>query len=241
MVMPKNPDIPLITSGGLDTVGVRMPSHSAAAALINACGVPLAAPSANLSGSPSPTTAAHVYNDMKGRIPLILDGGSCDAGVESTVISFEQNTIKILRPGKITPQMLMTVTPDVVIDKGVLNEVDPTARVSSPGMKYKHYSPKANVIIVDADTEQFAHYVSSQPQDGVISLVFNEGDLPENLRSIALGSTSEEQAHNLFDALREADKRGAKTVYARCPETDGVGLAVYNRLIRAAAFKVVKL
>lgn len=241
MILPKTPDIPNVTSGGLDTVGVRMPSHPTARALIEAAGVPLAAPSANLSGSPSPTQAQHVMNDMSGRIPAIIDGGICETGVESTVISFEQNTIRILRPGYISAQQLAAITPDVKIDKGVLHELENTAKATSPGMKYKHYSPKANVIILDGTAEQFAEYVNEREQNGVICLTF--GDEPDgfDIPSIRLGDTSEEQAHNLFDALREADVRGAKTVYARCPRFDGVGLAVYNRLIRAAAFQVVKL
>lgn len=242
MVLPKNPDIPLITSGGLETVGVRMPSHPTARALIEASGVPLAAPSANLSGSPSPTRAAHVMNDMNGRIPAIIDGGTCEAGVESTVICFEQGAIKILRPGRITADMLSVVTPEVMIDNGVLHAVDKTASVASPGMKYKHYSPKADVIIVEGDKERFSEYVLSQPRAGTLCITFGEDDISDGtLAHIAIGESSVEQAHNLFDALREADMRGAKTVYARCPERDGVGLAVYNRLIRAAAFRVVKL
>lgn len=242
MILPKNPDIPLITSGGLNTVGVRMPSHPVARALIDAAGVPLAAPSGNLSGSPSPTCAEHMMNDMNGRIPAIIDGGVCDTGLESTVICFEQGAIKILRPGYISAQMLSAVTPDVRIDKGVLHAVDEGAVVASPGMKYKHYSPKANVIILDGTAEQFTEYVQSQERGGVLCLTFCDGDLNDDtIPHINIGATSEEQAHNLFDALREADSRGAKTVYARCPKFDGVGLAVYNRLVRAAAFQVVKL
>ena len=241
MVLPKNPRIPLITSGGLDTVGIRMPSHPIARALIQASGVPLAAPSTNLSGSPSPTCSAHVFKDMNGRIPAIIDGGSCEAGVESTVICFEQNAVKILRPGRITAQMLAAVTPDVRIDKGVLHEVESGAKVASPGMKYKHYSPKANVIILDGGPAAFREYVDTHDKSGVLCLVFGEEDAAEDVPYINIGATSEEQAHNLFDALREADERGASTVYARCPKFDGVGLAVYNRLIRAAAFQVIKL
>lgn len=241
MVLPKNPRIPLITSGGLDTVGIRMPSHPIARALIQTSGVPLAAPSANLSGSPSPTCAAHVFKDMNGRIPAIIDGGSCEAGVESTVICFEQNAVKILRPGRITAQMLAAVTPDVRIDKGVLHEVESGAKVASPGMKYKHYSPKANVVILDGGSEAFREYVDTHDKSGVLCLVFGEEDAADDVPYINIGATSEEQAHNLFDALREADERGASTVYARCPKFDGVGLAVYNRLIRAAAFQVIKL
>ncbi len=242
MVLPKTPRIPSITSGGLETVGIRMPSHPTARALIDAAKVPLAAPSANLSGSPSPTCADHVLNDMNGRIPLILDGGVSDAGVESTVICFEPEAIKILRPGAITAQMLASVAPDVRIDKGVLHAVDNSQVVASPGMKYKHYSPKANVIIVDGSPEQFKDYVLSAGTPGTLCLIFgDEGMDNTEMPCIDLGLSSEEQAHNLFDALREADERCAKTVYARCPKLDGVGLAVYNRLIRAAAFEVVKL
>lgn len=242
MIFPKNPDIPYITSGGLETVGVRMPSHPAARALIEKAGVPLAAPSANLSGSPSPTTAAHVMADMESRIPVVIDGGECEAGVESTVIAFEQDSIRILRPGRITKEMLMTVCPNVTVDSGVLHEVDPEKQVASPGMKYKHYSPAADVIIVSGSAEQFAYYVKNNLTPDTLCLVFEESDLGTmDIPHILLGSDGEQQAHNLFAALRDADKLGAKTVFARCPERTGVGLAVYNRLIRAAGFKVVEL
>lgn len=242
MVLPKTPNVPLITSGGLDTVGVRMPSHPLALALITAAGTPLAAPSANLSGSPSPTSAEHVMKDMKGRIPAVLDGGICDAGVESTVICFEDNAIKILRPGRITAQMLAEVNPDVRIDKGVLHMVDNSEKVASPGMKYKHYAPKAKVTIIDGSREQYAAYLSRNAHSGTFCIVFDKADLGgADVPYIEIGNTSEEQAHGLFAALRAADERGAEEVLARCPKTDGVGLAVYNRLIRAAAFRVVKL
>ena len=241
MVLPKTPNVPYITSGGLDTVGVRMPSHPVARALIDAAGVALAAPSANLSGSPSPTRAEHVMKDMKGRIPAIIDGGECDAGVESTVICFEDGAIKILRPGRITAQMLAEVTPDVRIDKGVLHAVENGVKVASPGMKYKHYSPRAKVTLVEGTAKEFASYVKAHADEGTLCLVFSESDINGlNVPYIVMGKTSEEQAHSLFAALREADSRGAASVLARCPKTDGVGLAVYNRMIRAAAFRVVK-
>ena len=241
MVLPKTPNVPYITSGGLDTVGVRMPSHPVARALIDAAGVALAAPSANLSGSPSPTRAEHVMKDMKGRIPAIIDGGECDAGVESTVICFEDGAIKILRPGRITAQMLAEVTPDVRIDKGVLHAVENGVKVASPGMKYKHYSPRAKVTLVEGTAKEFASYVKAHADEGTLCLVFSESDIKGlNVPYIVMGKTSEEQAHSLFAALREADSRGAANVLARCPKTDGVGLAVYNRMIRAAAFRVVK-
>ncbi len=242
MVLPKTPKIPSSVSGGLDTVGVRMPSHPGALALIAEAGVPLAAPSANLSGSPSPTTAEHVMSDMRGRIPAIIDGGECEAGVESTVICFEQDAIKILRPGRITAQMLMEITPDIRIDKGVLHRVDNSEPVASPGMKYKHYSPKAEVFLIDGTAEQFAEYVAKQDVKNGLCIVFDSSDMGGlKMPFISIGNTAVEQAHGLFSALRDADRRGAKVVFARCPKTDGVGLAVYNRLIRAAAFRVIEL
>lgn len=160
MIMPKSEKIPMVTSGGLDTVGIRMPSHKVARALISACGFPIAAPSANLSGSPSPTTAQHVLNDMHGRIPAIIDGGACGVGVESTVISFEgEDGIRLLRPGFISAEDLMEITPNVLIDKGVLEKLGENVKVRSPGMKYKHYAPKADVTIIDSSLEAFREYV----------------------------------------------------------------------------------
>lgn len=242
MILPKTSKIPEITSGGLPTVGVRMPSHPTALALINAAGVPLAAPSANLSGSPSPTTAEDVMSDMKGRIPAVINGGECEAGVESTVICFTDDAIKILRPGRITKEMLEEVSPEVIIDKGVMSKVENSEPAASPGMKYKHYSPKAEVFMIDGTAEQFRHYIREQDTRDALCIVFDSSDMKGlQIPFITIGSTSEEQAHGLFSALRSADKHGAKVVYARCPSIDGVGLAVYNRLIRAAAFRVITL
>lgn len=240
MIMPKSDKIPKTTSGGLDTVGIRMPSNKTARAIIKACGLPLAAPSANLSGSPSPTTAQHVFDDMNGRIPCIVDGGCCSVGVESTVISFENDAIRLLRPGFISVDDLKEVTENVIVDKGVLEVVAQNAVVASPGMKYKHYSPKADVVIIDGSLEGYRDYVSSHAEDGVWCMTFAENDV-EALPSLPYGETDEAQARELFDALRELDKLGAKKVYARCPNKTGVGLAVYNRLLRAAAFQVVKV
>ncbi|MDE6150151.1 MAG: threonylcarbamoyl-AMP synthase, partial [Ruminococcus sp.] len=140
MIMPKTDKIPMITSGGLDTVGIRMPSHKIATSIIDKCGFPLAAPSANLSGSPSPTTAKHVFDDMNGRIPCIIDGGFSAVGVESTVISFENNGIRLLRPGFVSVEDLKEITENVFIDEGVLHMLQKDAVAASPGMKYKHYS-----------------------------------------------------------------------------------------------------
>ncbi|MBQ8623546.1 MAG: threonylcarbamoyl-AMP synthase [Oscillospiraceae bacterium] len=241
MIMPKSDKIPDVTSGGLDTVGIRYPSHPVAQALINISDKPLAAPSANLSGSPSPTNCARVYEDMRGRIPAIIDGGECDVGVESTVISFEDGGIRILRPGKISVEDFLTVTDKVYVDKGVLAQLDADAVAKSPGMKYKHYSPKANIILIDSEVDAFKNYVSQNKCENTYCLLFDESEAVAGVGFLTYGVTSEEQAHYLFERLREFDEMGAKTVYARCPSKDGVGLAVYNRILRSAGFNLIKL
>ena len=240
VVLPKIDRIPSVTSGGLETVGIRLPSNEVARELIRASGLPLAAPSANLSGSPSPTTASHVYDDLNGRIPAILDGGKCSVGVESTVISFESDIIRLLRPGRISVDDLKTVTSKVIIDKGVLEAISNDTRVKSPGMKYKHYSPKADVTLIDGSAEFFEKYVSERNSADTYALIFDGDNILKDIKSIKYGGSSEQQAERIFAVLREIDKIGAKKVYARCPSKEGIGLAVYNRMLRAAGFKVIK-
>ncbi|MGN0622695.1 MAG: L-threonylcarbamoyladenylate synthase [Oscillospiraceae bacterium] len=242
MVLPKSDKIPLTTSGGLNTVGIRMPSNKTARAIIDACGLPLAAPSANLSGSPSPTSAQHVFDDMNGRIPCIVDGGSCAVGVESTVITFENDSIRLLRPGFISVDDLKEVTENVLIDKGVLEMVSQNAVVASPGMKYKHYSPKADITMIDSGLEAFREYVAAHGDSDTWCMTFCDSDMDGlDFPAITYGKNDEEQARALFDVLRELDKLGVKKAFARCPSKTGVGLAVYNRLLRTAGFQVVKL
>lgn len=242
MIMPKSDSIPYVTSGGLETVGIRYPSHKVAQELIRTSGKPLAAPSANLSGSPSPTNAKRVIDDMDGRVAAIIDGGDCEVGVESTVISFDSDgTVRILRPGKISYEDFLTVTDKVVIDNGVLEQIDMSAKVASPGMKYKHYSPKANVIIIDSSIQAFKSYVRVHADSETYCLIFDESEAVDSVKYLTYGRTSLEQAHLLFEKLREFDELGAKTVFARCPSRDGVGLAVYNRILRSAGFNVVKI
>ncbi len=236
MIFPKSSLIPDVTSGGLDTVAVRMPESEAARALIDTCGLPLAAPSANISGSPSPTSAQHVFDDMNGRIPLIIDGGACSCGVESTVICFRNNRIHILRPGGVTAEMLSEYA-EVEIDDAVSAKPADNEKVLSPGMKYKHYSPKANVVIVDEHGERFVDYCRANKSGKTFALAC--GDVDDSM-FINYGDTSEKQARNLFSLLREADVNGADTVYVEMPSKDGVGLAVFNRLLRAAGFEIVK-
>lgn len=242
MIVPKKDIIPYETSGGLDTVGIRMPSHPIARKLIELSGVPISAPSANTSGYPSPTTAQHVLHDMNGKISAIVDGGACSVGVESTVISFDDaNTIRILRPGYITPEDLKLVSKNVILDKGILSEIGINEKVSSPGMKYKHYSPTADVKILEGSLDSFIEYVSNHNGDGVYSLIF-EHDIPEfPFKYLSYGNSDLEHAQQIFSKLRELDIMGAKTIYIRKPNIDGIGLAVYNRLIRASGFEVINL
>ena len=155
MILPKRSDIPEITSGGLDTVGIRMPSHPVARALILLSGVPIAAPSANISGYPSPTTAQHVMRDMHGKIAAVVDGGGCSVGVESTVIALENDdTVRILRPGYVTKEMLEEIVPQVTLDPAILHQLKEGQTVRSPGMKYQHYSPQAHVILVEGEWQR---------------------------------------------------------------------------------------
>ena len=243
MIVAKNNMVPYETSGGLDTVAIRMPAHPVMRSLIALTG-PIAAPSANISGYPSPTTAEHVLKDMNGKIPAIIDGGSCSFGVESTVISFDDNnTLRILRPGSITKNMLETVAPNVIVDKAIINDISEGQRALSPGMKYKHYSPKANIVIVEGDIENFCRFVSENNKNGNYCLISDEDvkyDIP--CRCLTYGKNSQQQAHNLFAKLRELDDLGAATVFVRPPTSkEDEGLAVYNRLLRAAGFEVISL
>lgn len=243
IILPKSDIIPNEVSAGLSTVAVRFPVHPAARAVIDAAGTPLAAPSANLSGHPSPTTAGHVMADLNGKIDAVLDGGTCAVGVESTVITLATQPPRLLRPGGITLEQLRSVLGEVDMDNAVLNPLAKGVKATSPGMKYKHYSPKANVIILDGSYEQYKNYVNSHNEPGTMALCYNGDEIELTVPSICYGGENDcgEQARELFDALREFDERNARTVYARCPEPKGVGLAVYNRLIRAAGFEVLHL
>ncbi len=236
MIFPKSDIIPDVTSGGLDTVAVRMPASEAARAIIDECGFPIAAPSAHLSGSPSPTTAQHVFGDMDGRIPLIIDGGACSCGVESTVICFRDDRIHILRPGGVTAEMLSEFA-EVEIDKAVSAKPAEDERVLSPGMKYKHYSPKADVCIVDEHGSSFVDYCTRHADGRTIAMGIG---CEEQGIFVDYGSTPELQAQRLFAMLRNADDEGADKVFVEMPSKEGIGLAVYNRLLRAAGFRVVR-
>lgn len=247
IIMEKSGIIPDEVSAGLPTVAIRMPSHPLARKIIDAAGVPLAAPSANTSGKPSPTTADHVMHDMNGKIDAVLDGGPCGVGVESTVITLCTRKPRILRPGRVTPEELEEVLGEVEIDDAVLGKLKDGETAASPGMKYKHYSPNAEVFVIDADTESFRRYVNDAATKNGVSktaaLVFDGEDDGFVCKTLSFGEKDDDcaHAHKLFAALRECDDFGFSSVYVHCPSYDGVGLAVMNRLLRAAEFKVIKL
>lgn len=242
MIVPKNDCVPTETSGGLDTVGIRMPSHPIMRRLIALSG-PIAAPSANISGYPSPTEAGHVMHDLNGKIPAIIDGGACQYGVESTVICFDdESTVRILRPGSTTKEMLEKVAPKVLLDNAVIHDIQSGEKAASPGMKYKHYSPRANVLIVKGKIEDFCAYIGAHSSDKTFCLIPDSEivyDIP--CRYMTYGDNSIQQAHNLFARLRELDEIDAETIFVRPPCISDEGLAVYNRLLRAAGFEVIKL
>ena len=236
LIFPKSPRVPREVTAGLDTVAVRMPSHPVARALISAAQTPIAAPSANRSGRPSPTTAAHVLEDMEGRIPLILDGGPCEVGLESTVVDVTGARPRILRPGGVTLEMLEGVVGDVDVDEGVLHQLQAGSQARSPGMKYKHYAPKGEVTIVTGPraAQEIARLYDAADGRAAI-LAFSQADYGAR-RVYRLKNAPGE----LFAALRQLDEDGMETIYAEDVPTAGVGLAVMNRLMRAAAFRVVE-
>lgn len=241
IILPKADCIPDEVSAGLDTVAIRLPSHPVARAIICAAGVPLAAPSANSSGKPSPTTVFHVLDDIDGKIDAVLDGGECAIGVESTVISLAGEKPRLLRPGGVTPEQLEAVLGEIEIDRAVTKQLEEGQKVESPGMKYKHYAPNASVTIVSGSSEDYVRFVNSKNEPGVYALCFDEDAENLCIPFIPYGRQDDSlmQAQQLFDALRELDNRGAKKVYARRPKQDGVGLAVYNRILRAAGFSEI--
>lgn len=244
IILKKSALIPDETSGGLDTVAVRMPSNPIAREIIDRAGVPLAAPSANTSGRPSPTRAEHVYEDLNGKIDYIIDGGECTVGVESTVLTLVDGVPRVLRPGGITPEMIREVLGTCEVDPAVYEKLQEGVKAASPGMKYRHYAPRARVSVLSGSLAAYTQYVNSHAQgDHVYALCFDGEGAALSVPFIEYGAQADSaaQAHKLFDALRELDERGAERVYARMPAEEGVGLAVYNRLMRAAAFEVIEL
>ena len=242
IIMKKSSLIPDVVSAGLSTVAIRLPSDPIARALISRAGVPIAAPSANLSGSPSPTTSKHVISDLSGRVDMILNSHNCDVGVESTVISLAGEKPRLLRPGFITPEELSEVLGEIDIDKAVFSSISNDTVVHAPGMKYKHYAPKARVFVVKGDFESFLRFIENRKNEKIVAMCFDGEGEKLNIPFVEYGNetNSKEQATRLFDALRKVDEMGAEVVYARCPDSAGVGLAVTNRLFKAAGFEVLE-
>jgi len=243
IILPKAAVVPDIVSGGLPTVAVRFPAHPTAQAIIRTAGVPLAAPSANLSGRPSPTTAARVKADLDGRVDAIVADDDCAVGVESTVITLCTPVSRVLRPGIITPEQLAAVIGDVVVDDTVVAPLREGDTVTSPGQKYQHYSPKAEVILLRGEPQAITDYVNAHASDGVMAMLFDgeEEGITVPYRCYGVRTDYVAQAQHIFEELRTADDLGMRIVYVSCPKAEGVGLAVYNRLLRAAAFRVVAL
>ena len=242
MVLPARSCVPKCTTAGLPTVAVRCPDCQVTREIIRLAGVPIAAPSANISGKPSTTTAEHVFHDHNGKIELIVDGGACRVGVESTIVDLTEERPRLLRPGGITPEQLMEVLGDLVVDKAVTAQIDKDAVVKAPGMKYKHYAPQSEVIIVAGSREKAAAYIHRRitPNDRVLCF---EEELPlyADCNPLPYGKEADVAtlSAGLFAALRELDDPSISKVYARCPEGGGVAYAVQNRLKKAAAFHIV--
>lgn len=242
MVLPARDVVPKRTTAGLPTVAVRCPDNDATRAIIRLSGVPIAAPSANLSGKPSTTTAEHVLHDHDGKIDAIVDGGPCRVGVESTIVDLTEARPRLLRPGGITPEQLLEVLGDLVIDKAVTAQIDKDAVVKAPGMKYRHYAPAEPVVIVAGSREKAAAYIHRHFLPGDRVLCFAE-ELPlyADCSPLAYGSEADVNtlSAGLFAALRELDDPSIHQVYARCPVGGGVAYAVQNRLKKAAAFHII--
>ena len=249
VVLPAREIIPLNTRASLPTVAVRCPEDNIARRLIKLSGVPIAAPSANLSGSPSPTKAEHVIDDMMGRVDMIIDGGDCDFGLESTIVKIEDDgTATLLRPGKITVEDLLTVIPSVKVADAVTTALKEGEAVLSPGMKYSHYAPSCPVYLLDGKLSARIDYLKSLDSKRIAVLCYKDDieivkkDL-SNAYIYEFGELTEQitQAHLLFDILRDADKQGFDEIYAPLPQKSGIGLALYNRMIRAAAYQIIRL
>lgn len=242
MILPRRDIVPLQTTGGLETVGVRCPNHPVTLAIIEAAGVPIAAPSGNTSGRPSPTTAAHMIEDMDGRIDGIVDGGPCTVGVESTIIDLTVTPPRLLRPGGLPLESLRQVLGDVAVDKAVTGLLAAGERPRAPGMKYRHYAPHAPVTVVTGEPERSARRIQGLLSDTAGVICFDEyaplfpGHIIHKLGPAADKSA---QARHVFDALRTFDGTDVTEIFAQCPDDGGLGLAVANRLKKAAGFHLI--
>lgn len=248
VIMKSKDTVPLEVRAGLDTVAVRCPGHPVARMLIAASGVPIAAPSANLSGKPSPTCAAHVIDDMNGRVDMILDGGTCEVGLESTIVKIEKDaSLTLLRPGYITLEDLKTVTPNVRVAPSVTASLREGEQLLSPGMKYRHYAPEAPLYLLNGNFNLRQKYVAGQCARCAVLCYDEEVSAFTSMLGadavFSLGPVYDRQQHakRLFEVLRAVDKGPFDVIFAPLPDREGLGLALYNRMIRAAAYQIVDL
>ena len=246
VVLKKKDTVPSDVTGGLDTVAIRCPSHPVAREIIRAAGIPIAAPSANLSGSPSPTSAKHVINDLDGRIDAVVDSGECDIGLESTIVMImDDGSLTLLRPGAITYDALCCVCERVEIAAAVEQALRENEAPLSPGMKYKHYAPSAPLVLLDGEPCKVLDYLSGEQAARKCAVLCYDEEIPylEGCILLPVGRAYDtaEHARRLFSLLREADTLNPDVIYGHLPSRDGIGLALYNRMIRAAAHTVKKL
>ena len=253
MVVNKNKVIPYETTGGLDTVAVRMPNNPVALALIEESGCMIAAPSANTSGRPSPTKASHVYEDLSGKIEAILDGGSVDIGLESTIVDLTEDVVTILRPGYINMDMLREVVGEVRMDPGIVyNDKGTTsgARPKAPGMRYKHYAPKGDLTIISGEEDIVVATINQMTKEALdkgqrvgIIATSESADRYKDGQVLVIGDRADEGsiAHNLYDILRQFDEIGVDVIYSESFATPKMGQAIMNRLLKAAGQKTIEV
>ena len=249
VILKAKPSIPKETRGGLDTVALRCPENIIARTLITLSGVPIAAPSANLSGSPSPTNLKHVLADMNGKVDAIIDGNDSEIGLESTIVKLnDDGSLTLLRPGKITPNDFFTHGYELKISDAVTEELKDGEVALSPGLRYKHYAPRANFVLLDGESSEIYDYINSYNSKSRAFFCYEEESeraanelFGVRIYNFGKKNSKEEQARRLFTLLRNADEDGCDTVFAALPNKDGLGLALYNRMIRAAAHKIIRL
>lgn len=248
IIMPRKPCVPDAVTAGLDTVAVRIPSHPVAQKLLRDCRLPIAAPSANTSGKPSPTTAQHVYHDLNGKLPIILDGGACQVGLESTVISVAGDIPTVLRPGGVTPEMLLEVLPQVRVADSVLRPLHAGEKALSPGMMYKHYAPGGVLTMVRGEPSNVERtclklYREARQAGKTARILAFEEHLPAyaGAEALSIGRLAQPEtvSHRLFAVLRQMDDEGVEVLFSEILPAEGLGLAIMNRLSRAAAFRTI--
>ena len=244
IILKRKPIVPDIVTASLNTVGMRCPDHTVCRAIIGLADVPVAAPSGNTSGRPSPTTAAHMLDDMDGKIDGIVDGGPCCVGVESTIIDLTLTPPRLLRPGGITLEQLQEVLGEVAVDSAVKRLLDAGEKPRAPGMKYRHYAPKAPVTVVKGDAGKTAAYIAAHAEEGSGIICFDEFThlfTRHTVMKLGMASDKVAQAQHVFDALRYFDGTDVSEIWAQCPDDSGLGLAIANRLNKAAGFHIIDL